>query len=370
MTDTGPEGLDAQLDARIRDNLVGLAENKQWNIYRGRFVNAVESRVRELLGVPGLTTNAGTTAIELALRALGIGPGDDVIVPSSTFVATAQAVLLVGARPVLCDVDEQTYNPEPDHLEAVRTPATRAVIFVHAFGNPTGVDRVAGYCGERGLLLVEDAAQAFGARLGGCPVGSIGAAAAFSFNTSKPLSCGDGGMLCSTDPEIHERAKAIRHAGLHQVPDGRFLAHEVGGKLLMTEFQAAVLEPQLERFDELRRRRVATALALRDLVAAVSQHAVPQRIEPGADSAWQRVAITLDTPERAEKALAAYPWLERFYTAALTDEPVVAAHAVYTPEIAERCHNLWGRMVGVTLWPFRDLDALVAQATQSKDIDV
>ncbi|MFB7666278.1 DegT/DnrJ/EryC1/StrS family aminotransferase [Kitasatospora sp. NPDC056138] len=359
--------LQERIEARIRENLLGLVDSKQWNIYRGRFVNAVQARAEELLGVPCLTTNAGTSAIELALRAHGIGPGDDVVIPSSTFVATAQAVLLTGARPVLCDVDDATFNPEPEHVAAVLTPGTKAVLFVHTFGNPSGAGRVAAFCAERGLLMLEDAAQALGGRLGGRPIGSLGDGAAFSFNTSKPVSCGDGGMFAAADPEVYERAKAIRHAGLREVPDGRFLAHEIGGKSLMTEFQAAVLEPQLDVFEELARVRVDTALLLREQLPKVSPHARLQHIDDDAVSAWQRVAITLDTPARAEQALVEHPWLERFYAAALVDEPVVARHAVYTEEIAHRCRDQWGRLVGVTLWPFQDFAELVGRTADLKD---
>ncbi|MGW7412694.1 DegT/DnrJ/EryC1/StrS family aminotransferase [Streptomyces sp. NPDC054863] len=359
---TTQQELAGHIEARIRDNLAGLVESKEWNIYRGRFVNAVEARAAELIGVPCLTTNAGTSAIELGLRAHGIGPGDDVVIPSSTFVATAQAVLLTGARPVLCDVNDTTYNPEPEHVEAVLTPATRAVVFVHAFGNPSGAGRVAAFCAERGLLLLEDAAQAFGGRLGDRAIGSLGDGAAFSFNASKPLSCGDGGMFAAIDPQVHARAKAIRHAGLQEGPDGRFLAHEIGGKLLMTEFQAAVLAPQMDLFEELVRVRTDTALALRETLPAVSPHAQLQHVDDDAVSAWQRIAITLDTPARAEEVLVAHPWTERFYIAALVDEPVVARHAVVTEDIAERCRNLWGRLVGVTLQPFHDFGDVVAAA--------
>ncbi|GGR29362.1 aminotransferase class I/II-fold pyridoxal phosphate-dependent enzyme [Streptomyces netropsis] len=362
MTTTHQRLRDA-VDDRVRDNLVGLIESKQWNIYRGRFVNAVESRAAALVGARCLTTNAGTAAIELALRAHGIGPGDDVVLPSSTFVATAQAVLLTGARPVLCDVDDTTYNPEPHHVEAVLTPATRAVIFVHAFGNPSGAGRVADFCARRGLTLLEDAAQAFGARLGDRPVGSLGSGTAFSFNTSKPLSCGDGGMFSTTDPQVYERAKAIRHAGLREVPDGRFLAHEIGGKTLMTEFQAAVLEPQLDVFGELTRMRADAALALRARLAELFPHGALQHLDDDAVSAWQRVAVAMDTPERAETALSEHPWMERFYIAALVDEPVIARHAVFTDAIADRCRDLWRRVVGVTLWPMQDFDELVERAS-------
>lgn len=362
--------LQAQMDSEISANLDYLVKSKQWNIYRGRFVNAVEACGESIVGAPCLTTNAGTSAIELALRAHGIGPGDDVVIPSSTFVATAQAILLTGARPVLCEVDQETFNLEPEQVRAALTPRTRAVIFVHAFGNPSGAGRVGTFCAERGLTMLEDAAQALGGRLGSRPVGTLGTSAAFSFNSSKPVSCGDGGMLATTDPAVHEKAKAIRHAGLRAAPDGRFLASEIGGKLLMTELQAAVLVPQLNALPELLQVRTAAALALRDRVTGISEHSRLQRIDDDAVSAWQRVAVTLNTLARAEESLVTNPWLERFYAAPLVDEPVIARHALCTDEVAHHCRDLWGRLVGITLQPFEDFTQLLAKAAPLRGPEV
>lgn len=344
-----------RIDDEIKANLAALVDDKQWNVYRDGFVTRVEQALAELVGAPALTTSSGTSALELALRTVGVGPGQDVIVPNSTFVATVQAVLLVGARPVLCDVDDTTYNPTPADLARVRTDRTTAVLFVHTFGNPSGVDSVADWCRSTGLFLVEDAAQAIGARIGDRPVGSFGDCAAFSFNSSKPISCGDGGAFTSRNPGLFGTAKAIRHAGLRETPDGRFLAFEVGGKSLLTQWQAAVLAPQLAAFGELYEIRERTALALRERLGAEGRL---QDIAAGGASAWQRVAITTTDLSRAEE-LRKYDWIERFYATAVVDEPVVVARALIDPEVARRGRDLWERMVGVTLWPFTSFDDLL-----------
>ncbi|GAB3901101.1 DegT/DnrJ/EryC1/StrS family aminotransferase [Kibdelosporangium lantanae] len=355
------EALAERIDTEIKDNLGALVDNKQWNVYRDGFVSQVERALSDLLGASALTTSSGTSALELALRTVGVGPGQDVIVPNSTFVATVQAVLLVGARPVLCDVDDMTYNPTPADIARVRTDCTTAVMFVHTFGNSSGVDGVADYCRAQGLYLVEDAAQAIGARIGERSVGSFGDCAAFSFNTSKPVSCGDGGAFASRNADLFATAKAIRHAGLRETPDGRYLAFEVGGKSVMTQWQAAVLAPQLAAFGELYEIREQTALALRDRLASYGQL---QDIDTGVVSAWQRVAITTKDLAQADELLRANDWIERFYAAAVVDEPVVAARALIDPDVAERGRNLWERMVGVTLWPFTSFAELVRRASE------
>jgi perosamine synthetase len=357
--------LAAWLDKQMRQNLATLVDDKQWNVYRDGFITEVEKALEDLVGAPTLTTSSGTAALELGLRALGVGPGDDVIVPNSTFVATVQAVLLVGARPVVCDVDPGTYNSTPDDIERVRTGKTTAVMFVHTFGNPSGVDEVASYCQQRRLALIEDAAQAIGAQLGDRPAGSFGDCAAFSFNASKPVSCGDGGAFASRSPRLLAAAKAIRHAGLRETADRRFLAFEVGGKSVMTQWQAAVLAPQLAAFPELRRIREEAAVVLRDRLQLLAPQARPQRMDAGATSAWQRVAVTASDPASVRRLLDNHDWIERFYAASLVDEPVVAQRGLIDDGVAERGRDLWERTVGVSLWPFTSLAGLVRHASEA-----
>lgn len=158
--------------------------------------------------------DSGLSALELSLRALGVGPGDEVIVPAHTFIATAAAVTFAGAEPVLVDVDMDTCNIDVGRVEAAVTPQTRAIIPVHLYGLPADMDAVLDLAREHDLFVVEDACQAHGARYRGERVGSLGDAGAFSFYPTKNLGgCGDGGIVVTDDEEVAEQVRAMRNCG-------------------------------------------------------------------------------------------------------------------------------------------------------------
>ncbi len=190
----------------------------------------------------------GTDALELILAALGIGPGDEVIVPANTFVATVEAVCAVGARPRFVDVDPATLEVDPDAVAAAVGPRTAAVMAVHLFGQMVDVDRLVRLAERHGLALVEDAAQAHGARFGGRPAGSVGAAAAFSFYPGKNLGAlGDGGAVVSNDGALLDRIRQLANHG--RADSGRHL-HELRGRnSRLDSLQAAALSARLARLD-------------------------------------------------------------------------------------------------------------------------
>jgi dTDP-4-amino-4,6-dideoxygalactose transaminase len=158
--------------------------------------------------------DSGLSALELSLRAFGIGPGDEVIVPAHTFIATAAAVTFAGARPVLVDVDPTTYNMDVSQIGAAITPRTRAIIPVHLYGLPAEMDAILGLADKHDLVVIEDACQAHGAHYKGRRVGSLGHASAFSFYPTKNLGgCGDGGMMVTDDVQVAERVRAMRNCG-------------------------------------------------------------------------------------------------------------------------------------------------------------
>lgn len=196
----------------------------------------------------------GTDALHLALRALRIGPGDEVITTPFTFVATTEAIGLVGATPVFVDIDPVSLNLDPAVVAAAITPRTRAILPVHLYGQPCAMDTLVELAARHGLHLVEDCAQAIGATHGGRKVGSFGAAGCFSFFPSKNLGClGDGGMVVTNDREVYERIEMLRRHG------GRVKYHhaELGLNSRLDELQAAVLRVKLRRLDawtEARRR--------------------------------------------------------------------------------------------------------------------
>ena len=174
----------------------------------GPVVKEFEDRVRDLVGAKHvIAVNTGTSAIHIALEALGVGEGDEVLAPSLTFVATIQAILQAGATPVFCDVEADTLNLDVEDARRRITPRTRAIVAVHYGGLPCDLDGLTALCRERGLLLVEDAAHAFGSKYKGRYVGTFGAATCFSFDPIKNITCGEGGAVCTEDDAVAERIR-------------------------------------------------------------------------------------------------------------------------------------------------------------------
>lgn len=207
--------------------------------------------------------SSGTAALSLILRASGIGPGDEVIVPAHTYIASALAVAHVGAIPVVCDVDERSALIDPGAARALVGPRTAAIIGVHLYGQAFDFDAIESFARPAGLLVVEDAAQAHGARYRGRPVGSLGAAAAFSFYPSKNLGAlGDGGAVCTNDPSLAERLRRLRNLG--QRVKGQHL--ELGYNARLDGLQAAVLRVKLPYLDAWNAARRAHAVRYRALL--------------------------------------------------------------------------------------------------------
>jgi len=210
--------------------------------------------VAEVCGVShGIGVNSGTDALVLALKAVGVGPGDEVITSSFSFVASASAVLMVGARPVFVDIVPSTYNLDPALVEKAVTPRTRAVLAVHLYGQPAAMDAIGDIARPRGIAVVEDAAQAVGATYAGRPAGSWSDVACLSFYPTKNLGgCGDGGMVLTSRDDI---AQAVRRLRDHGSP--RKYEHvELGYSSRLDEMQAALLRvklPHLPAWNETRR---------------------------------------------------------------------------------------------------------------------
>ena len=224
----------------------------------GGVIAGFEQAFAAAMGVPhAVGCNSGTDALGLALRGLGIGPGDAVITTAFSFFATAEAISSVGATPVFVDVDPDSYLIDLDQLEAAITPATKALLPVHLFGRPVDMERVCAIAERHGLKVVEDCAQATGASWAGRPVGSWGDAGCFSFFPTKNLgAAGDGGAVTCRDPEL---AQTIRQLAVHGMPR-RYLHTQLGYNSRLDAIQAAVLAvklPHLPRWVE-QRRGIAT----------------------------------------------------------------------------------------------------------------
>ena len=224
----------------------------------GQDVAAFEQEFAAFCGTQyAVGVDSGLAALEMGLRALGIGPGDEVIVPAHTFMATAAAVTFAGARPVLVDVDERTYNLDVSLVEAAITSRTKAILPVHLYGLPANMDAILALADKYHLSVIEDACQAHGAWYNGKRVGSLGHVAAFSFYPTKNLGgCGDGGILVTDDESVAEQVRAMRNCGqrekyLHELPP---FNHR------MDTLQAAILRVKLrylEGWIEARRRNAA-----------------------------------------------------------------------------------------------------------------
>ncbi len=235
---------------------------------QGPRVQEFERAFADRVGAPeAVATTSCTTALHLALYVSGVGPGDEVIVPSLSFVATANAVWQCGATPVFADVDPRTYNLDPADVERRMTPRTKAVMPVHQVGLPADMDAFLDLAERHGVALVEDAACAIGALHRGRPIGSLGPLACFSFHPRKVITCGEGGMIAVHDPEIAERLRRLRQHAMDQSALARHKAKDVviehyperGWNARMTDLQAAVGLRQLDVLDTIldERRRLA-----------------------------------------------------------------------------------------------------------------
>ena len=229
-----------------------------WISSGGKYVEMFEAAFAEFCGVRhAVACCNGTAALHVALAALGVGPGDEVIVPTLTFVATANAVTYCGARPVFVDSEPAAWNLDPARVEEKITPRTKGIIAVHLYGHPAEMDELRVVARRRGLFLLEDAAEAHGALYRGRTAGSLGDAAAFSFYGNKIISTGEGGMVTTDDAALAARARLLRGQGMD--PERRYWFPVVGYNYRMTNLPAAIGLAQLERADwhTGRRREVA-----------------------------------------------------------------------------------------------------------------
>jgi len=236
----------------------------------GPFGQRVEERLSRMLGGRRvLLTTSCTHALELALMALDIGDGDEVICPSFTFVSTANAILRVGAVPVFAEIDSTTLGLDPADVAARVTDRTAALLPVHYAGIAPDMDGLMAIARDRGLRVVEDAAQGLAASYRGAPLGAIGDAGCLSFHETKNVTCGEGGALAVADPELAARAEIIREKGTNR---SAFLRGEVdkytwvdeGSSYIQSDILAAVLDAQLDKLAEIQRRRRGIALAYRE----------------------------------------------------------------------------------------------------------
>jgi perosamine synthetase len=229
-----------------------------WISSKGKFIPLFEQRFSEFTGAQHSTAvSNGTVAIHLALVALGIGPGDEVIVPTLTYIASVNPIVQVGAVPVFCDSLRGSWQMDPEDVRRKITPRTRAIMAVHLYGHPADMPAIMEIAGEHGLFVVEDCAEAFGSRIAGRHVGTFGDIATFSFFGNKTVTTGEGGMVVTSDATLHERAVRFKGQGLAR---HRTYWHDViGYNYRMTNICAAIGLAQMERAEELVGRKLRLA---------------------------------------------------------------------------------------------------------------
>ena len=270
-------------------------------VSQGPRVQAFEKAFAARVGAPeAVATSSCTTALQLALHASGVGPGDEVVVPSLSFIATANSVWHVGATPVFADVDPRTYNVDPAALARVISDRTKAIMPVHQLGLPADMDPILELVAQHGLTIVEDAACAIGATYRSRPIGSLGSLACFSLHPRKVITTGEGGMIAVHDPEIAERLRRLRQHAMDVSDLERHGASDViveryperGFNARMTDMQAALGLCQLDVLDEIldARRRLATRYTER---LSDIPHIDPPYEPDYARRTWQSYAVRL-----------------------------------------------------------------------------
>jgi perosamine synthetase len=240
-----------------------------------------------------IAVNSGTSGLHLCVRALGLGAGDEVIVPSFTFIAAANAIRFEGATPVFVDIDPHTFNLDPACVERAITRRTRAIMVVHTFGVPAEMDALEAIAQQHGLQIIEDACEAVGATYDKRRVGSFGAAGVFAFYPNKQITTGEGGMIVTRSAQLAERMRALRNQGRYPGSDW-FQHQELGFNYRLSEISCALGIVQLRRVDEILARRAEVAAAYDQLLQDVDGVSLPFRGTDRSECSWFVYVIRLE----------------------------------------------------------------------------
>jgi dTDP-4-amino-4,6-dideoxygalactose transaminase len=273
-------------DDELRELQEALAQNTLFYA-QGKKVKLLEAEFAEKYGAKhAITCTSGTAAIHTALMAVGVSPGDEVIVPPITDMGTISPVLFQGAIPVFADLTPHGYTLDPESVAARITSRTRAIVAVHLWGNTCDLDALQALCDRHGIALIEDAAQAFGATYKGCPVGTRGAVGCFSFNEFKHISCGDGGLVLTDDDTLAEKLRLATDKGYNRRPDALVRQPEfLANNYRMTELQGAVARAQLRKLDGIVERRRRWCNRLTAKLIGTPGIALPEATH-GANPSW------------------------------------------------------------------------------------
>ncbi len=264
-----------------------------WISSEGPFVTRFETEMAARVGrAHGIAVCNGSVALDVAVAALGIGPGDEVIMPTHTIISCPAAVFRAGATPVVIDCDPHTFNIRPEDIESRITKRTRAIMVVHIFGLPVDMDPVIEIARRRGLKVIEDAAEMHGQTYKGQPCGSFGDVSTFSFYPNKHVTTGEGGMLVVDDPDLAARCRSLRN--LCFKPGRRFVHDELGWNFRMTNLQAALGCAQLEQLDDFVSRKRAMGRRYSQLLSEIAGLQLPIAATAYAENIYWVYPIVLD----------------------------------------------------------------------------
>lgn len=255
-------------------------------LVQGAQVAQLEEQFAAVCGTRyAVATSSGTTALHVALLAHGIGPGDEVITTPFTFIATVNSILFVGAKPVFVDIEEETFNINPGLIEAAVTPRTRAIIPVHLYGYPCDMDAIMDIARRHDLVVVEDAAQAIGARYKGQPAGSFGTGC-FSLYATKNVAAGEGGVITTDDERLAEQCRLLRSHGMRR----RYYYEFLGYNFRMTNLHAAIAVAQMDRLEEFTAKRRANAAFLSQHLTSV----ITPWTREGYEHVWHQYTVRVN----------------------------------------------------------------------------
>lgn len=293
--------LDAPQLGEREKQWLGRAIDEGYVSTWGPLVGRFETRIKEFLSAPyAVAIQSGTAALHMILYALGIGKGDEVLVPSLTFVASANPVCYVGAKPVFVDVDAQSWTLSPAAVRAAITDKTRAIIAVHLYGNPCAMKELQEIARERGLYLIEDATESLGARYDGHHTGTIGHVGYFSFNGNKAITTGGGGIIVSPDEALVERVRFLVNQARH--PEKGFEHTEIGFNYRMTNLEAALGLAQIEQLDDFMRVKEALAQLYREVLPS-KNYIFQESPEGSQHSHWMNVVACASPSQRDSLAV-------------------------------------------------------------------
>ena len=317
-----------------------------WISSEGPFVAQFEEKFSQKVGRRyGIAVSNGTAAIDVAIEALGIGPGDEVILPTFTIISCVSQIVRIGAIPVLVDADPLTWNMDVSQIKAKITPKTKAIMIVHIYGLPVDVDPVLAIAKEYDLKVIEDAAEVHGQLYKGRPCGSFGDISTFSFYPNKHITTGEGGMVCTNDEGLAQKVRDLRNLCFQ--PGKRFIHERLGWNLRLTNMQAAIGLAQLERLDEFTKRKRLMGQQYTKLLNGISGVQLPLARTEYADNIYWVYGLVLDeslgiNAEMAMKRLAAKGVGSRPFFYPMHQQPVLRNIGLFSNErypVAERMYE-------------------------------